>query len=102
MVGKQKNYFLVTVIITTTPIIIHFGDDDEEESEEGLDDDVVCTDGVCTWSISVEDICNWGEGRAISHRYKIGLASDNCCACIMWGVSAPEEEEEEEEDEEVR
>ena len=33
------------------------------------------------------------------HRYKIGLASEHCCACVMWGVGAPEEEEEEEEDE---
>ena len=72
------------------------------EGEEASDDDVVCADGECTWYTSVEDICNWGEGRSMIHRYKIGLASDNCCACIMWGVSAPEEEEEEEEDEEVK
>ena len=76
----------------------------EEYSGADEEDDVVCTDGICTWSIPVDDICNWGEGRSMLHRSRIGLASDNCCACIMWGVSAePEEEqEEEEEDEEVK
>ena len=65
------------------------------EEYEGADeeDDVVCTDGVCTWTVTVEDLCKWGEDEETMcntiqcnglpfQRTIIALAEDNCCSCI--------------------
>ena len=68
-------------------------EEEEEEDETLRGDDVVCSGGFCTWTITVEDICKWGEDEETPcnfvqcnglplQRTKIGLAKDNCCACI--------------------